>query len=237
MGIRQAGNGGGGVTFIDIKGKPQPFTDANGNERVGALVMAPTEKGGEKTVLSSFTEISGVIAEAEVKVHQYEGEDIASLKVKLVEEGERPVILTATLGSFLGAKFAGLVRAALEKPGAPIVFTAGYMQEGEKLPGGKTVEKGGTWIKVMQDGVRLAPLYAGGATELPEAPTVKVSGKTMKDMTPVNEVVGATIQEIYDALGVAENEVHGEDDGLSPADVAAAAQQAGGERQAMRARA
>lgn len=241
MGIREK-QGGGGATFIDIKGKPQKYTDDKGNERVGALVMAPEQRGGQKRVLSSFTTISGIVADAEVHISEFEGEEITSLKVKLVEDGEKPVVLTATLGSFLGAKFAGLIRAALEQPGKPIEFAAGYMQEGDKLPGGKVVERGGTWMKIMQDGVRLEPLYANGARELPEAPEVKMNGKTFRNMDAVNAATQATVLEIYSKLDIGDGHVEDDasDDGLAPDEVAGAAQLAGQQggttRDAMRAR-
>jgi hypothetical protein len=110
-----------------------------------------------------------------------------------------------------------------------MTFAVNTVLEGEKM--GDKIMEGNRVFPTMRSGAnndRLVPVWAAGATTLPEAAEVRVSGKILKDMTPVNDVVAATITEVYSKLDQIQNQEHDggphDDDGINPADVAASAQ-------------
>jgi len=224
MGIQVSNGSGRGLIFVDLKGTPQKFKDEQGVEKHGAMVMSNSDK--TKTVLPSNSAITGFVTSLDVHSQEYQGDTISSLRVRLRDDkGNDPdVVLSVTLGSYFGAKIAGLLNAAdLSKP---ITIAANTVLEGEKM--GSGVAKRDNVFPTMRQGAdnaRLVEVWANGATTLPDAGEVKVSGKTLKDMTPVNDVVVATIAEVYakfDALHPQDGPADG-DDGVNPADVAAAA--------------
>lgn len=234
MGIKVNEGGGKGVTFADMKGKPQEYLDAKGEKKWGSIVLSVGEKGNRsKQVLPSNSSISGFVTDLDVSEHVHDGETITSLKIKLEDDKgtEPPVILSVGLGSYFAAKIVGLLNAAdLSKP---LVVNANVVKAGEKFGNG-VAERDNVFPTMRQgaDLARLVEVWAGGMAKLPDAPKVKISGKEHTDMTPVNEVVAATLQEVMaklDALRPSEAHSDDHDDGLSAADVAAAAQQAGGQ--------
>lgn len=222
--VKQSGSGRG-MVFVDIKGKPQGYKDADGNDKHGSMVVSNKDK--TKEVLPSNTAITGRVTDLDVRTNEYQGDTIHTLQVR-IEDGptEPPVQLSVTLGSFFAAKIVGLLNAAdLSKP---ISFAVNTVREGDKMGDG-VAERDNAFptIRAGADNARLVPVYAGGADKLPEAPEVKMNGKTMKNMDPVNDVVRATIADLYaklDAIkaGDVDGGPHDDDLGVSAADLAAA---------------
>jgi len=229
MGLQKREEGQGGFVFADIKGN------------VGAIVVKTGEaaEGGGK-LTESYDSVTGVVTDLDIKENDYKGETITNLRVKLEDGQSKPIIASVALGSFFSAKLVGLLNAAdLSKP---LTIAVGMMKVGETV-GGKPVNKDTAWITVRQgaDNARLAPLYTDGKTALPEAAKVVVSGKTMTDMTPVNNEVGAVIQGLFAKMDALHEQAttHDEDTGVNAAEAAAAAAaaEASARRPAMSARA
>lgn len=224
MAIVKQTKSGRGVIFIDVKGKPQGYQE-DGVEKHGALVVSHKDK--TKEVLPSNTAITGLVTDVDVRNSDYQGDTIHTLQVR-IEDGpnEPPVQLSVTLGSFFAAKIVGLLNAAdLSKP---VSFAVNTVREGDKM--GDGVAERDNVFPTMRAGAsneRLVPVWADGLTSLPEAPEVKMNGKTMKNMDPVNEVVRATIALIYGKLDAFKDTgPHDDDPGVSAADLANASQAA-----------
>lgn len=230
--IRNSG-AGKGVTFIDVKGKPQIGKDAEGKDFHGSMVVSHQDKAtNEKTkeVLPSNTAITGLVTSLNVKNSIYQGKTINSLVIRLEDGVEAPAQLNVALGSFFSAKVVGMLNGAdLSKP---IKFAVNTVKEGDKMGDGVAARDNAfPTIRDEATNDRAVAIYAGGVTELPEAADVVVNGTTYKDMANVNVLVAATIQELYEKLA-AIREVdtnaghHDEDEGLSPDSVQAAAREA-----------
>lgn len=233
MAIKRNQGAGRGVIFIDLKGKPQFFEDKDGNKKHGAMVMAGAEKGAPKEILPSNSSITGYVTDLDVHESQYQGDTITSLRIRIEDDQgqEPPVVMSVTLGSYFGAKVVGLLNAAdLTKP---LAIIANTVAEGDKMGTG-VATKDNVFPTMRQgaDDARLVPVYAGGLLELPPATEVKVSGKTLKDMTVVNDLVAATIGELYAKLeAIAEsNKTPDHGDSIDPAEAAAAIEAAQHER-------
>lgn len=230
--VKQNGTGRG-LIFIDAKGKPQIYekTNEDGTKKKehGALVISHPNK--TKEVLPSNTSISGVVTMVDVRQSEYDGETINSLQVRIEDSGEPPIQLSVALGSFFAAKIVGLLNAA--DLSRPISFALNTVLKGDKF--GEGVSERDNVFPTMRAGPnndRLVPVWANGATTLPEAPEVKFNGKMMRNMDPVNELVGETLNSIYASLDtIKENQMsamkdngpHDDDHGISAADVATAA--------------
>lgn len=236
MGIVRNKGTGQGVTFVDVKGRPQDYTDAEGKTKHGSLVVS--HRDGTREVLPSNSAIRGYVTSVDVKttVNTKDQSEINNLQIRFEDENheEPPVVMSVALGSYFAAKIVGLLNAAdLSKP---MAFAANSIRAGEKI-GDNTAESDNVFPTMRQgaDNARLVPTWATGAT-LPDAPTVTISGKKMKDMTPVNDVVAATIKGIYDKLdAIRQGETGPSDDhGISAEDVAAAAEVAGATRPSQR---
>jgi hypothetical protein len=234
MGIQKSTGGRSKVIFADIKGKAQDYEE-NGVTKHGSIVLTHPDK--TKEILPNGSAITGFVTDIDVSSHVYQGDTIDTLKIRIEDEsGEAPTVLAnVTLGSYFAAKITGLLNAAdLSKP---ITLAAGFVKEGDKM-GDKVADKDFAWATVRQgaDRTKLEPVWADGRKDLPEAPMVKVSGKSMKNMEPVNEVVVATIKELYGKLEqqVEQDKAPG-DDGVDLAEVSAAANEVS-DRGAMRAR-
>lgn len=245
MGIVRNQSTGKGVTFVDIKGRPQVFTDGEGKEKHGALVISNPDK--TKEVLPTNSAIVGIVTSVDVRSHVYQEETINSLQIRVedVDGVEPPVVMSATLGSFFAAKIVGLLNGADLR--LPIKFICNSILQGEKF--GTGVSAKDNVFPSIRQGVandRVVPVWANGLAQLPDAIPVLVNGKpfvvngrAQSDMTPVHEVVAATIGEIYakiDAIKAGEIESGPTDDdqGLTADEVNAAAALAGGQHERQR---
>ncbi|MDL5034292.1 hypothetical protein QRD43_20490 [Pelomonas sp. APW6] len=180
MALAKRSNNGGNNIFVDIKG--------NTGEIVRKL-----EGGGVET----YDSLDGTVTGVDVRSNTYKGEEIHSLRMKIEDGSDTKIFASVGLGSFFAGKIVGLLNAAdLSKP---ITLNVGQMKAGETV-GDRVVEKDTTWVTAWQDGKRLTPDFGNGATELPKANKVVVSGKEMNDMTPVNEKVAELIGGLIDKL-------------------------------------
>lgn len=70
------------------------------------------------------------------------------------------------------------------------------------------------------------PVWAGNLEKLPDVPIIEISGKKHKDMAAVNLIAADTIKDLYAKMDrIKQVEFGGphDDDGITAADVAAAA--------------
>ena len=190
-------SGSGNVVFIDVKDKPQEYIDAEGKKKHGALVMS-TGKDAPKKILPSNTKITGLVTNMFMATSQYQGETINSLKIRMEDGAEPPVLLSVTLGSFYAAKIVGLFNAADLRN--PVTFNVNTVREGEKM--GEGVSERDNAFPTLRDATnnRLVPIYAGGVKELPEAPEVLINGKKFRNLEFVNVLVGKTLAELYEKM-------------------------------------
>ncbi|TXI24234.1 MAG: hypothetical protein E6Q67_03170 [Roseateles sp.] len=191
MALAKRSNNGGNAIFVDIKG--------NTGEIIRKL---------EDGTVESYDSLEGTVTGMDVRSNTYKGEEIHSLRLKIEDGSDTKIFASVGLGSFFAGKIAGLLNAAdLSKP---IKFNVGQMKAGETV-GDRLVEKDTTWVTAWQDGKRLVPDFGNGATELPKANKVVVSGKEMNDMTPVNEkvaeLIGGLIGKLHPEDGQADDHV------------------------------
>ena len=186
-------SGGKSTIFIRAHGRPQPQGVKNGSQGHGSFVV--TNPDNTNKVLPSCTSISGIVANVDVHTTG-SGEDTShSFFLQIEDAGDPPIRLSLTLGSLFSAEFVGLVNAAdLSRP-ISICFIS--VLKGEQFGSGISERDHVFPIIRGANNARLSPIWANGLKALPEPPLVKVNGKVLPLMDPVNEVVGATLNEIY----------------------------------------
>ncbi len=214
---------GGRVVFVDLKGTPQEYMDGD-KKKFGAFVVSHG-KDLPKEVLPTNSAITGYVTSLDVQDREYQGDTINTLKIRVedVKHEEPPAMISVTLGSYFSAKIVGLLNAAdLSKP---VTFNANVLMAGDKFGEG-VADKDNVFPTMRQgtDNQRLKPVWAGGVEVLPDAPIVTVSGKKIKDMTPVNEVTAATIAALYAKVDALKETSGPVDDGIDANEVAAAVQ-------------
>jgi len=210
---REEGKGGGYV-FADIKGNTGEI-----------LVTVGKDPDTGKPIKESYASVSGLVTDLDVKENELgSGDKITNLRIKLEDPGEKPVMASVALGSFFSAKIVGLLNAAdLSKP---IQISVGMMKQGD-IVGGKPVGKDTAWVIMRQDGQRLVEKYGTPDNKLPEPNIVKVSGKEMKDMEPVNAAVAEIIQGLFTKIQALHEQAAAPDDhGVDAGEAAAAAEAA-----------
>jgi hypothetical protein len=229
MPIDSNSGGASRVIFANIKGKVQTFTDHEGRPSHGAINIKYPD--GALETLRSGRGISGVLTKVAVRTNLVDGEEVNSLQMTLDDpKGVDPrIVASVNVASYYGAKIVGAINAAPDLR-QPISIAVNTVKAGEKI-GDQIWDKDSVFPVVKQNDVRLVPVWANGATELPEAPQVKVSGKMIKDMEPVNQVIAETVGELIGRLESLRNtQDQGDDDGISAEDLAEAARQASQER-------
>lgn len=131
MGIVRSQGPTGGVTFVDIKGKPQMYMDPDSKEeKHGAMVVTNRDKS--KEVLPSNSAIEGYVTSFDVRTNEFQGEPISSLQVRIEDTNgkEQPVQMSVTLGSYFSAKIIGLFNAA--DLTQPVKFVLNSVKQGKK---------------------------------------------------------------------------------------------------------
>lgn len=207
---REAGTGGG-VTFADIK-----FS-------TGVISVTTGKDGDGKPIKESFESVSGMVTDIDIKTTEFAGETITNLRVKLEEAGEKPVVASFALGSFSAAKMVGLLNAA--DFSKAIKLQVGQMPAGFKMRDGTVLTDARPVVMAFQGADRLTPVYMDGKADLPQPTEVKVSGKIMKDMTPVNDEVEAIVKQLFARVDALQQlgQVHEDGVDLAEAQGAAAA--------------
>jgi len=187
------------TTFIHAHGRPQLYDGANGVQRHGAFVI--TNPDQTKEVLPSNTNITGMVTMVDVTQSLHKGETANWLQVRIDDPGEPTIVLSVGLGSFFAAKFVGLLNAA--DLSRPISMALLSVLKGEKFDD-ELSESSNVFpiFRSCHDNARLVPVWANGATKLPEALKVKFNGRMMNNMDPVNKAVGATLTGIYEKLDI-----------------------------------
>ena len=206
---REEGKGGGGVTFADIKGSTGEIMVTTGKTPEGAAIK------------EAFESVSGMITDVDIKTGEYQGEEIVNLRVKLEDQGEKPVVASFALGSFFAAKLVGVLHSA--DFARPLKIQVGMMKAGMQMRDKSVLAKDTVYVAGYQGETRLVPSWANGVTKLPDPLEVIVSGKKLKDMAPVNDVVGETVKVLFARMDEAQKAVHVEEEPINLAEAHAAA--------------
>lgn len=228
--IKRNTGAGGGVVFIDWKGTPQEFTNEKGEKEYGSFAISKG-KGEPKEILRSNSAITGYVTALDVTEYAYQGDTIHTLKIRLedVKGEEPPAMISVNLNSYFAAKVVGLLNAAdLSKP---LSFNANAVKEGAKFGEG-VAERDNVFPTARQgaDDARLVPTWAGVGIKLPDAEKIRVNGKMITNMDPVNAIVGETIKGLYEKLDAMKASEGHADEGLNPEEVAASVAGQNGDR-------
>lgn len=229
MGIKRNENSGGGAVFLRINAKEGCIQ----HNELGADGK-PVKGADNKNIVIKeppFTQIEGTVVGISFEEDEFEG--AKNFKVRLamqdVEPNQPKMYVDFAFGteakgaSFFGLALMGKLNASdLTKP---ITLMPWHMAKGAGNPP-LTADK--TGVTLIQGGQKIKEDFGNGMTSLPDRPVVKVGAQEVKDNSSWDEIA----QNLYAALEAKLTPGQGEvgapaDNELDPAEVAAAAQQAG----------